>query len=278
MVVGRCRLCLVTTNLCQSHVIPAFSFRRLREHGGQNATDPVHISVRDAFQTSDQLKAPLLCLACEQKIKRGGEDYVSRVVYRDDGDCPLFAAIGYTSKVVSLPHSTGGVDVPAPSVDVGAVAYFVLSVLWRASEAGGPRFGHYKLEDPVRTWIRLFLDGRASFPADVTVRLRVLDQPRQFKGPCFDGFVNFPMAHEIGPGWQRHSLIMNGFFFTVDIGPGVPPETWRACLTRRTDPVVHMVAGSHIPEMREAVASAARAIPRGRAKSLRLRKGKPVDG
>lgn len=275
MVVGICRLCLTTTNLCQSHVIPAFSFRCLREHGGRAATDPVHISVRDAFQTSDQLKAALLCLACEQKIRRGGEDYVSRLVYRENGDCPLFANLGYTSNVVSLPHSTAGVDVPAPRLDVGAVAYFALSVLWRASEAGGPRFGHYKLQDPVRTWIRLFLDGRATFPADVTVRLRVLDQPRQFKGPRFDGFVNFPMAHDIGPEWQRHSLIMNGFFFSVDIGPGVSVEVRRSCLTRRQDPVVHVVAGSHIPEMREAVDSAARAIPRGRA---RFRKGKSGGG
>ena len=72
---GICRLCYCDAELQESHVIPAFVFRWLRETG---PTPHMRISDEPNRRVQDGLKYPWLCRDCEQMLG-GWQSYSFRV-------------------------------------------------------------------------------------------------------------------------------------------------------------------------------------------------------
>ncbi len=129
-VMGTCRLCLCHSQLVQSHVIPEFFFKPLKEKDGHffiQCSDPAKKELK-------QQKAPtenLLCLKCDTVRLQKNEDHLSRILYQANNlkiiDAERFLAVtGY---------------------DYDRIRKGLLSILWRMSISQNPFFKNVNLGD-----------------------------------------------------------------------------------------------------------------------------------
>src|SRR5579862_6416188 len=91
------------------------------------------MTIQAELQTSRQASQWLLCSECEQRFHREGEDWVLRYSARDDSTFKLREVL-LLSCGEHLPQSErifrcGDI----PELNVNALCYFALSVIWRAS-------------------------------------------------------------------------------------------------------------------------------------------------
>src|SRR5262245_55840381 len=90
---GCCRLCETRDiELCDSHVVPRWAYKRAHEQRLQNPT-PARISQGVAMQIPGQVSEYLLCSDCEQLLGRT-DNYVSRQTTAVDGRARLSEALG----------------------------------------------------------------------------------------------------------------------------------------------------------------------------------------
>src|ERR1035441_5822279 len=89
----RCRLCMKSKPLQNSHLLPKALFRLLRTQCARNP-DPIWLTSKAAWTSSTQLVDELLCFDCEQRFHREGEDWVLRHCFRGKGRFRLREMIG----------------------------------------------------------------------------------------------------------------------------------------------------------------------------------------
>jgi hypothetical protein len=81
---GKCKLCLRDgMDLQDSLFLSAGLYRILRDAGEANP-NPWAVTERAVFQTSEQVKAPLICSDCEQRLSKNGENWVLRNCLKAD--------------------------------------------------------------------------------------------------------------------------------------------------------------------------------------------------
>lgn len=131
----QCRLCLQhVTKLCRSHFLSAGIYKILRDDDEKNP-NPWSITAKAAFQSSWQMTAPLLCGSCEQRFSKGGEDWVLRRCLQKDRTFPLMSILASRTPDVSSNGTPTRIyyAVKIPEIDISAIAYFAVSIFWRAS-------------------------------------------------------------------------------------------------------------------------------------------------
>ena len=64
-----CRLCRLSDDLRESHIIPSFVFKWLKK---TSATGYLRFAEGDAASKQDGVKIPLLCGTCEQRLSSWG--------------------------------------------------------------------------------------------------------------------------------------------------------------------------------------------------------------
>jgi hypothetical protein len=128
--IGTCRLCGVTRPVCLSHLIPKRVFEViLSANPGQKA--PIMMTNRLTVMKHAQLKDHLLCEGCEDRFNKNGERYVFEMMNTLDG----FKLLDRLK--VAPPISFNAADSVVFSgedigIDMDKLAYFGLSVFWRA--------------------------------------------------------------------------------------------------------------------------------------------------
>src|SRR6266566_1683964 len=127
---GQCKLCLQDKNLRDSHLLPRALYKMTRDPA-RNPPDPIVITSKITVRTSKQVKDYLLCQDCEHLFNKNGEHWVMQQVYNGK-DFPLFDRLKLALHVYADPilQAYSGTAV---GIDTGKLAYFALSVLWRAS-------------------------------------------------------------------------------------------------------------------------------------------------
>ena len=128
--VGTCRLCLAqNVDLQDSHILPKAAYRRIRPPPGEPDVSPIMLADGVARFTDRQLTEPLLCSACEQRIGQRERAFLE-VCAHEDGSFPA------ANLVPPLQSSDRGLqEADGSALPVNDLVYFVLSVLWRSSEA-----------------------------------------------------------------------------------------------------------------------------------------------
>jgi hypothetical protein len=161
MVRGKCKLCLKEKDLQDSHLLPRTLYRMARGVGAKGNQDPFVVTRQASKQSSHQMKDYLLCRDCEQLFSRIGEAYVMRLVTKQKGDIPLLETLNAVRPTVAGSEWRAYSLADTPAIDRAKIAYFALSVFWRASvhtwvQANGERT-HVELGTKYNDEIRRYL-------------------------------------------------------------------------------------------------------------------------
>lgn len=219
---GTCALCHKHRPLIRSHFLPAGLYRLLQDPTQKNA-HPIVISPKVTKQTSAQMAQPLLCAECEQRFSKNGESYVLRRL-SNRVRFPLLDRLNvawadHESPKVSI-HRGEGVG-----LDMDKVAYFGLSILWRASIRPWTTLDGQTTQvvlDPAhQEALRRYLLGEIPLPNDIVVVATVATD----KGSQETCFVPNRIK---GNPMVAYGLMTKGLYFRIFFGD-VPEGIRQLC-------------------------------------------------
>jgi len=225
--------------------VPKALYRRLRMKSGDNP-DPVIFTRKTAYTTSKQIKDCLLCYDCEQRFTRFGEDWVLRHYDRGQGKFRLRKLIEGTKPIFQLPTVKLIPSAFISAVDMEKLAYFAVSVVWRAGVHRWRLDSHEVKPIEIRPeqleQLRLFLLGKTTFPSDTFLWVSVAD--------ASDSEVSFFTPPYGGFDKDHYSFrfLIPGMQFALFLGPFVQPMIHRFCSVRSVDRVIHLT-----PNVNEAI-------------------------
>jgi hypothetical protein len=170
---GTCKLCLSNTDLQESHLMPRALYRMARGSGSKGNQDPHVLTAKERKPTSHQVKDYVLCWHCEQRFSKNGEQYVMSLITRRDGIFPLLEKLKGISTPLKTQKSVGYSITEAPDIDRKQIAYFALSVFWRASvhtwsQQNGEKI-HIDLGRKYNEEIRRYLLGETEIPRNANL-------------------------------------------------------------------------------------------------------------
>ena len=118
---GPCRLGLVDCDRRESHIMPAWSFRRVVP-GVPGDARVLHVTAEATIAMHRQPREYLLCGGCEGRVSVW-EDYASRVLARADGTFPWLTACRPLARRddLEIMESSG--------IDTGTLCLFAASVI-----------------------------------------------------------------------------------------------------------------------------------------------------
>jgi hypothetical protein len=131
----QCKLCLRhVPRLEKSHFLPAGVYRILRDDGEKNP-NPWQLTRTNSVQTSWQMKAPLLCFDCEQRLCKHGEAWVLAHCLKKNGAFPLASILAGRSTALASDETTTRIyhAFGIPEININAISYFAASMFWRGS-------------------------------------------------------------------------------------------------------------------------------------------------
>lgn len=177
MQVGKCKLCLLEKELQHSHLMPRALYRMARGSGSRGNQDPHVLNAEGRKPSSHQIRDYVLCHDCEQVFSRNGEDYVMRLVTKRDGQFPLLETLTATPTPLRGKKWTAYTILQTPSIDRAKIAYFALSLFWRASihtwvQASGETT-RIDLGKKYNEEIRQFLLGETPIPKNANLLVAV---------------------------------------------------------------------------------------------------------
>ena len=224
-----CALCRRHLPLCDSHLLPKAIYRLLRKKVTNQS--PVLFGNGYSYSTDKQVTDYLLCLDCEARFRRLGEDWVLRQCYRGGSTFRL------RSTVQSVAPDRQNADVQVYSLtgnpaitpaESEMLIYFAMSVFWRAGVHTWRYQGHRIGIDvgPYLEQIRLYLTGEAAFPSRVILVIRVSSLVKLAE------FMNAPEGRN-EDGFHFRSFAIPGLTFLLFVG-GRLNEQWFELATAPT--------------------------------------------
>jgi hypothetical protein len=209
--------------LIDSHFLPAGLYRLLRTPSEKNA-HPILTSREIATQNSFQMAEPLLCGACDGLFSKRGEAYVIPRI-RQNSTFPFLDRL----KVALEVHRSPNLNIysgDAVGFDNGKIAYFGLSLLWRAAvhtwTMVDGKTTTVKLDDPYKEDLRRYLLAETDFPKNCfVVATCATDWASQ--NACFvpNRIKDLPVT--------AYGLMTKGLYFRIFFGEDVPLELKQLC-------------------------------------------------
>lgn len=193
-------------------------FRTLRAVDSRNP-HPLLFGRTFAYQTSRQAQTYLLCRECEDRFHHRGENWTLANCYRRLG---LFKLRGTLEQAVPL-HRDEDITIYSaatiPDIDSDALAYFGMSVFWRAAVHS------WRLDErrigidlgPYEQTFRRYLMGEAGFPANTALSLLVGSESRMVEWA-----LNPQSTNE--NGFHHHNFTIPGITFMLFVGGRLPAE------------------------------------------------------
>lgn len=130
---GLCKLCILKKDLQDSHLMPRSLYKKARGSGTKGNQDPHVLTAKERRSTSHQITDYVLCSDCEQRFSKDGEDYVMRLVTMQNGQFPLLDMLNAIPPSLKTKRWTVYSAADTPGIERAKIAYFALSVFWRAS-------------------------------------------------------------------------------------------------------------------------------------------------
>lgn len=177
MPTGICKLCLLTKDLRNSHLLPRGLYKRARSRVATGNQDPLVVSRDSRRPTSHQITDYVLCGDCEHRFNVNGEDYVMRLATKRNGDFPLLKMLKASVPTKRSSEWESYSVTSTPTIDRHKIAYFAISVFWRASvhtweQENGDKV-HIDLGRKYNEEVRRYLMGETPVPANASLQLVV---------------------------------------------------------------------------------------------------------
>lgn len=223
--IGQCRLCLQEHSELQgSHFLSKGIYRIVRDAGAKNP-DPYLITAGRSVQTSKQLKRPLFCKGCEERLSSGGERWVLGNCRRNDGT--FFLASMLASRLPDVESAGNPTKIyyasDIPEIRRSDIAYFAASIFWRGSLYPWNEDGSIPVDlGPFQEGFRRYLMGEAVFPADACLWVAV----REGKGA--DRLTHVPTRVR-ADGTHAYKFPMPGLAFTLLVSRNIPARYKNIC-------------------------------------------------
>jgi len=247
--IGICALCHENGDLQNSHLIPAWSYRRICNVDVSKPKAPIHIAGETAVLTNRQTTKYLLCARCEELFSKS-ENYVAKLTQPDNGQIEFFkhvTRLDTPRKVLALLNRIE---------DGNQLAYFAASVVWRGSVmTRGCGLGPYEAK------FRQYLLGEAQFPAEASISVALLE-----KSPNVDarGWVSEPTCSKVGVG-RLHGFLLAGLVFRCFVGKAISLEWKNVSLTSaNSKKYVSILKPEECADFLAAAEMAGSAKPRGK--------------
>jgi hypothetical protein len=212
--------------LCNSHLISEGIYWRAGE-------DRIVMTPQIFVSVSNQLKDYLLCRDCERKFGEA-ENYVLPLIRQRDTTFPLLERLMASAPLGSTSNGSPVYSSSAVGIDVDKLAYFAMSVFWRASVHDWKTLNGQPISMPLGSYeepIRKHLNGETGFPPSVVLKLTV----------CTDagsqGMVFAPVQWKNNI-YTGYDLTVLGVCFTMVVA--VPPgaKDWDLCCVNSKDRVI----------------------------------------
>jgi hypothetical protein len=177
---GICKFCLLTKDLRDSHLMPRSLYKKSRGSGTKGNQDPFLVTKDAQKQSSYQITDYVFCGDCEHLLNVNGEHYVLSLVARQNLDFPL---LNLLQAAATVKHAYGETYSAAdtPTIDRDKIAYFGISVFWRASiHAWELEDGEKVKIDLAATYneeLRQYLMGITPIPKNASLQLVVCSDP-----------------------------------------------------------------------------------------------------
>jgi hypothetical protein len=218
--IGPCRLCSVHGERRKSHILPAWSYRRIVADLPKPAR-PLQIKPAATIETDKQIWEYLLCEGCEQRFSRW-EKYASQVLVQEDSTFPWLAG----TRPVLARGDLAFLD--SSELDTETLCLFASSVVWRASVSreAVPKLSLGSYEEPFRK----YLAGQAPFPSSANL-VAYLQKPPKGNLPPADRIVTLPVQKR-NSGYSCHKFALCGVVFYLFVGSQLPEAYGLLCLAR----------------------------------------------
>lgn len=221
---GTCKLCLRNDELQDSHLIGRAVYNMCRD----GAYAPVVMTPSLATHTSRQIRDYVFCRACEDRLNKGGERYVTGLIC-DGQSFPLLQRITLAPFAGKPVNSAGLMQYSSTKlgIDSSKLAYYAISLVWRAAvhvwRTLGQQTTSVELSSSRKEEFRRFLMGYTSLSHDVGVVMTV----------CTDvvsqGLVFTPTRLKTAD-FTRYAILVRGIYFRIIVDvPGRFPLT-QVCL------------------------------------------------
>lgn len=130
---GVCKLCRREKELQASHLMAPALHKKARGTGKRGNQDPTVVTLDGRWHSSFQPKDYVLCRECEGLFSKRGEHYTMGMVSQQDGTFPLLEML--TNAPSRIPGRAWTIYTirETPNIDRERLAYFAMSVFWRAS-------------------------------------------------------------------------------------------------------------------------------------------------
>jgi len=194
-------------------------YKTLRSVTKHRNPNPITFGHGFAYQTSEQAQTYLLCEECEDRLRQGGENWVLANCYRTGGMFRLRETLEHAAPMWADSDIQIYSAARIPAIDTAAMAYFSLSVFWRAAVHPW-RVGSRRIDidlGPYREPFRRFLMNEASFPAcaALSVLVGIESQMVEWAANLRSGNDN---------GFHSHRFTIPGITFMLSVGARVPAE------------------------------------------------------
>lgn len=231
---GRCALCKNIRELQKSHLLPAALYRRMRTENDANP-NPVMMTRKISRQTSQQLKAYLLCQECERRFNASGETWVLARYFHENKfllhDILMSATPIWPNRNISVFAAK-----KIPSIKVRKLVYFASSVFWRASVHSWKFWGvpvNIDLGKRYEEEFRQYLLGAADFPNNAVIWVSVCASRESH--PSF----NFPAGKRIDT-YHHYHFAIPGIVFDLFVGGVIPLASRRMCTLRSQENFIYL--------------------------------------
>lgn len=236
---GCCRLCYRTAEIKWSHLLPSAIYKLMRDDNGP-IRNPISVADGIAQTSSKELRAPLLCDACEQRFHKYGEDWVLKRIFRGDSQFPLFELT--TASPLYQSSELGSVYEAKrnPAINVDKLIYFALSVFWRFDVWDGKYCSEYPVElgAKYRKLFRDYLLGDpGAFPRDISL-IVALSKPESAKLAAY-----MPVGRRApkDPRLHAYDFLVPGVRFHLSIGAALSSTARSLCIGNSAEGLIYVV-------------------------------------
>jgi hypothetical protein len=224
---GECSLCRSFRPLVKSHLLPAALYRHVRVSDRKN-TNPILVTSKIHKSTSAQIQQYLLCEHCEDRFNKRGERWVLHNCFRGAGKFLLHARLASCKPSLTLPDFQVFEAMNVPGIDVAQLAYFGVSVFWRAAVKPWRVNGdttQISLWSRYEEELRLWLLDLGDFPQDGVLWVSLGVSPNPTPAFCT------PYT-ERRDRYHQHRFVIPGIMFHLFLGKKIDPILRLMCLLR----------------------------------------------